>query len=114
MSSKYNDEGLVMHSKSDNIAIMINDKEEKVTEELFESLLNRYQIGLETSVRGSDFIFDYIHVLYYKCHKINSNRRGSYVVSPDWIKNKKSNNKPHQQKRYKMLSICCNSRVMKK
>ena len=28
-------------------------------------------------------------VLYYKCHKINPNRDGSYIDSPDWIKNKK-------------------------
>ena len=25
----------------------------------------------------------------YKCYKINSNRSGSYIDSPDWIKNKK-------------------------
>ena len=50
---------------------MINDKVDKVIEKLFESLLDRYQIGLETSIRGSDFIFDCIHWLYYECHKIN-------------------------------------------
>ena len=30
-----------MHSKSDNIQTMINDKAEEVIQELFESLLNR-------------------------------------------------------------------------
>ena len=35
------------------------------------------------------FLFDYVHLLYYKCHKINPNRGGSYIDSPDWIKNKK-------------------------
>ena len=38
-----------MHSKSDNIEIMINDKADEVIEELFQSLLSRYQIELETS-----------------------------------------------------------------
>ena len=38
-------------------------------------------------MRGSDFIFDHIHLLYYKCHKINPNRRGLYIDSPDSIKN---------------------------
>ena len=38
-------------------------------------------------MRGSDFIFDRIHLLYYKCHKINPNRRGLYRDSPDLIKN---------------------------
>ena len=28
--------------------------------------------------------------MYYKCHKINPNRSGSYIDSPDWIKNKKA------------------------
>ena len=39
-----NDEEHVMHSKSDNIEIMINDEADKVTKELFDSLQNRYQI----------------------------------------------------------------------
>ena len=33
-------------------------------------------------MRGSDFVFDYVHLLYYKCHNINPNR-GSYIDSPD-------------------------------
>ena len=37
---------------------MINDKPDEVIEELFQSVLSRYQIGLETSTKGSDFIFD--------------------------------------------------------
>ena len=50
-----------MHSKRNNIEILINEADE-VIEELFKSLLNRYQIGLETSVRGSDLIFDCINL----------------------------------------------------
>ena len=45
---------------------MIYDNTDEVIEELFESILNRYQIELETSMRGSDFIFDCVHLLYYK------------------------------------------------
>ena len=44
MSSKDNDEERVMHSKSDNIEIMVNDKAQWVIEDLFESLLIRYGI----------------------------------------------------------------------
>ena len=55
MSSKNNDEERVLHSKSDDIEIMPNDKEDEVIEELFQSLLSRYQTGLETSVKSSDF-----------------------------------------------------------
>ena len=84
-----------MHSKSDNIEIMINDEANEVVKELFDSLRNRYQNNLE-SMQGSKFVFDYVHLLYYKCHKINLNRCGSYIDSPDWIKNKKSNNESCQ------------------
>ena len=37
-----------MHSKSDNIEIMINDEADEIIEELFDSLKNRYQIHLES------------------------------------------------------------------
>ena len=79
-----------MHSKSDNIGIMIYDKVDEVIEDFFESLLKRYQIVHETLRKGSDFIFNCVHLLYYISHKINLNRVGLYVDSPDWIKNKKA------------------------
>ena len=53
-------------------------------------------------MKGSDFLFDYVHLLHYKCYKINLNLSGSYIDSPDWIKNKKPAIK-------KMLSICYNT-----
>ena len=37
-----------MHSKSDNIEIMINDEADEIIEELFDSLKNIYQIHLES------------------------------------------------------------------
>ena len=42
------------------------------------------------SMRGSDFIVDSVQQLYYKCHKINFKCRGSYIASPDRIKQKKA------------------------
>ena len=49
---------------------------------------NRYQDNLEL-MKGSKFFFDYVHLLYYKCHKINRNCGRSDIDSPDWIKNEK-------------------------
>ena len=37
-----------MHSKNDNIQIMINDEPDQVIKELFDSLKNRYQYDLES------------------------------------------------------------------
>ena len=51
-----------MHSKNDNIEIMINDKPEKVIEELFQSFISSYQIGLETSMKSSHVIFDCVYL----------------------------------------------------
>ena len=96
MSIKNTGEELLMHWQSDNIEIMINGKSDQVIEELFESLLFRYQIGLDTTMKDSSFIFDYVNLLYYECHKINPNCSGSYIDSPGWIKNK--NNKFSQSK----------------
>ena len=45
---------------------MINNKADGVIDALFESILNRYQIGLETSMRIIYFIFDCVYLLYYK------------------------------------------------
>ena len=78
-----------MHSKSNNIEIMIYDRADEVTKVFFESLLKRYQIGLETLMKGKDFIFDCVHSLHYQCHEINQNRGGYYyIVSSGWIENK--------------------------
>ena len=41
-------------------------------------------------MKDSEFGFDYAHLLYYKCHKINLNRGASYVDFPDQIKNKRT------------------------
>ena len=78
-----------MRSKSDNIEIIMNDKADEVIEELFDSLKSRYQNNLE-SIKDSEFVFDYVHLFQYKCHKTNSNRGGLYIDSPHWIKNKKA------------------------
>ena len=35
-------------------------------------------------------IFDSDQMMYFKCHKVNFRRGGSYIDSPDWIKKKKA------------------------
>ena len=41
-------------------------------------------------MEGSEFVFDYVQLLYYNFDRINPNRGESYTDSPDWIKNKKA------------------------
>ena len=90
-SSKDSDEIRTMNTKSNNIEIIMGNK--TVVEELFESLLQKYQEVLEEKMRGSKFVFESIDLLHYKLHKISLKRRESYINSPKWLKNKKDNNK---------------------
>ena len=75
----------IMLSKSDNIEFILYDNKNEVVNERFESLLSRYQIGLETSMRGNDFIFlnqiNCCIIVYYKCHKIKFNKCFQYVLT---------------------------------
>ena len=57
-----NDKESVIHSKSVNIKIMMNDEPDKNIEELFDSLKNRYQNNLEL-MEDSQFVFDCVHLL---------------------------------------------------
>ena len=52
ISSKVSEEECMMHSKIDNVEITINDKEDEVIEGLLQSLLPRYHIRLETSIKS--------------------------------------------------------------
>ena len=75
----------------------MDDEANKVMKDFFDSLKNRSQNNLE-SMKGSEFLFDCVHLLYYKCHKLNLNRGGSYIDSPDWIKNEKATTNPINEK----------------
>ena len=87
ISSKDTEEEHVMYSPSDNIKFATYNDVNEVANEFFESLLLRYQDNLETSMRGSGFIFHSVQLIHYKCHKVNFKRSGSYIDSPDGIKN---------------------------
>ena len=84
----------IMHTKSDHIEIMNGTEMSDIINELFKSFLRRYQEGLETKTKGSSYAFESVDLLHYILHKISLNRRGSYIDSPDWIKNKKATINP--------------------
>ena len=62
----------------------------EVIDELFKLLCSKHQVNLETSLRGSNFGFDIVQLMYYKCHRVIFIRGGSYIDSPDWVKKKKA------------------------
>ena len=65
ISSKVSDETQTMHTKSDNVEIMMGSETDKIIEDFFESFLQKYQEGLEESMRGSEFAYDSVDALYY-------------------------------------------------
>ena len=75
-----------MHSKSNNIKYTSYNDASKVVDEIFDLLRSRYQENWEKSMRVSDFIFDSVQLIYYKCHKVNFRCYCSYIDSLDLIK----------------------------
>ena len=71
-----------MHSRHDKLEIMNNFEAGEVMKELFDSLKNRYKNDLE-SMKGREFVFDYVHLLYYN--------GWSYIDPPDSIEKNKAN-----------------------
>ena len=41
-------------------------------------------------MRGSEFVFDSYDLLNYNFYKTSLNRGGSYIDSPEWLRNKKA------------------------
>ena len=74
---------------------------------LMNSLSHFFQDNLETSIRGSDFISDSVQLIYYKFHKVNFKRGGSYIGSPGWLKKKATINPKNEDDNCFLCSNCC-------
>ena len=98
ISSKDSDKTRTMHTKSNNVEIMIGSETNAIIMELFESFLQKYQEGLEQSMRGSEFVDDSVDILYYSLNKVSLSRGGSYIDSPKWVKNKRATINPQNKK----------------
>ena len=77
ISSEDSDETRNLRTKSSNIEITTGNKTDKLIDELFQSLLQNFQKDLEESMRGSNFYFDSVDLLYYHLQKTSLSRKGS-------------------------------------
>ena len=84
-----------MHWKSDNIKIMIRDEADEVIQELFDLPKGKYQNILK-SMRSREFVLNNVHLLWYKCFRINFNRGRSFFRFLCLDKKWKSNDEFHQ------------------
>ena len=79
ISSKDSAETGTMHTKSGDIGIMLVSETNDIITELFDSLLQKYQEGLEESIRGSEFNFNSVNLLYYHLQKISLKREADHM-----------------------------------
>ena len=96
ISSKDSDETQTMHTKSNNVEIMVGNETNEIIIDLFESFLQKYQEGLEESMRGSEFVYDSVDVSHYNLSKVSLSRGGSYIdppPRPQMVKKQKGNHK---------------------
>ena len=87
-------ETCIMYTRSFNKEIMEGSDTDEVIKSLFESFLKTYDLNLQEKMKGSDFAFDGVNSSYCDFNKMSINRGGSYIDSPQWLKNKKSTINP--------------------
>ena len=88
------DETRIMYTRSDNEEFMNGDDINEIIKELFKSFLQKYEENLQEKMKGSDFEFDGVNVLYYDFNKTSMYKGVSYIDSPKWLKDKKSTINP--------------------
>ena len=71
-----------MHTKSNNVEIMIGSDTNDIIKDLFKSILQGYQKNLEEKMRGSEFVSDGVNLLHYDLNKISIYGGGSYIEPP--------------------------------
>ena len=91
ISTKNFEKTCTIYSASKPVEILMGSDTEDVIDTLFNTILQRFQQAQEASNdKGSEFIPKSVELLYYYFQKINIRRAESYIMSPDWIVNKKA------------------------
>ena len=81
------------------VKVFIGSDTKNVIDKLFDTLLQRFQKTIETSIEGgSKFTHESVALLYYYFQKIDIRRAESYIKSPDWLVNKGETINPKNEK----------------
>ena len=100
ISTKSFEDARTIHTWSKPVEIYMGSDTEGVIDTLFNTLLQNFQRAQETSnERESEFIPDSVELLYYHFQRIDIRRAESYIMSPDWIANKKATINPKNEKK---------------
>ena len=87
ISSKDSDETRTMHTKSDNVEIMIGSETDETIEDLFDSFLQKYQVVYQNIKKEN--VYDSVDVLHNNLNKVSLSRGGLYIDSLKWLKTKR-------------------------
>ena len=99
ISTRNFEETWTIYSASKPVKIFMGSDTEDVIDTLFNTILQRLQQAQEISNdKGSEFIPENVELLYYYFQKINIRRAESYIMSPDWIVNKKATINPKNER----------------
>ena len=88
------DETRIMHVRSESEEFLSGDDTNEIIKSLFQSFIQRHEESLQNKMKGSDFEFDGINLLYYDFNKTSIYRCGTYIDSPEWLKDKRSTINP--------------------
>ena len=98
ISSKSFEDTRTIYTKSEPVEIYMASNTNNVINRLFDSTLKRFQQAIKTSTKGSEFIHESVGLLYYHFQRIDIRRAESYIMSPNWIGDKKATINPKNEK----------------
>ena len=99
MKNNFISDTRTIYSASKPAEIFMGNDTENIIDTFFNTILNRIQQVMETTnERGSGFTHDSVGLLYYYFQRIDIRRRGSHIVSPDWIASRKATINPKNEK----------------
>ena len=88
-----------IYSASKPVEIFMGSDTEDVINTLFNTILQRFHQAQEKlNDKGGVFIPDSVELLYHYFQKIDIRRAESYIMSPDWIVNKKATINPKNER----------------
>ena len=91
ISFKNFEETRSIYSASVLVEVFMGSDTDDIIDELFTTILERFQEARETSNdKGSQFIHESVYLLYYYFHKIDMKKGESYIEFPKWLKTKKA------------------------
>ena len=78
-----------LYVKTKNVVIIKGSDINEIINEIFDSLVKKYQELLEYSTKNRGLILEGVESMTYDINKTTINRGGSSVESPAWLRNKK-------------------------